>query len=187
MGTSIHSICCHSHGDTAEARAARSARAIRVGTLRPAIVLYDEPHPLGDDIGSIQMADVGRKPDLLIVMGTSLKVHGLKKLVRDFARTIHNDLSKSTLLASKPKPKVIFVNKTAPGSEWADVIDYHVSGETDAWVAKVIEDWKQIRKDDWETQLTLDRTSGLSSPFKAMKLGSEKIKVRKGESVSPLM
>lgn len=130
------------------------------------------------------MADVGRKPDLLIVMGTSLKVHGLKKLVKDFARTIRNNSSNSMSSASKPKPKVIFVNKTAPGSEWADVIDYHVAGETDAWVTKVIEDWKQIRKDDWETQLTLDGTSGLASPFRAMKIGSEKTKVRKGVPVS---
>ncbi|KAJ3522571.1 hypothetical protein NMY22_g11837 [Coprinellus aureogranulatus] len=56
-----------------EARVARSARAIRVGSLRPAIVLYDEPHPLGEDIGTIQMADVNKKPDLLIIMGTSMK------------------------------------------------------------------------------------------------------------------
>jgi len=132
----------------------------------------------------MQMADVGRKPDLLIVMGTSLRVHGLKKLVKDFARTIRNNSSNSPPSASKPKPKVIFVNKTAPSPEWADVIDYHVAGETDAWVTKVIEDWKQIRKDDWETQLTLDGTSGLASPFRAMKLGSKKTKARKGVPVS---
>ena len=35
---------------TAKAREARLARAIKVGTLRPAIVLYDEAHPLGDDM-----------------------------------------------------------------------------------------------------------------------------------------
>ncbi|KXN88747.1 NAD-dependent histone deacetylase HST3 [Leucoagaricus sp. SymC.cos] len=156
-----------------EARVARSARAIKVGTLRPAIVLYDEPHPLGDEIGSIQTADVGRKPDLLIIMGTSLKVHGLKKLVKDFARTIHETASKSSTLDSKPRPKVIFVNKTAPSSEWADVIDYHVAGETDAWVAKVTEDWKKIKPADWETQQTLDGASSIASPFKALKLGTE--------------
>ena len=74
---------------SATARVARSARALKVGTLRPAIVLYDEPHPLGDDIGTIQTADVARKPDMLIIMGTSLKVHGFKKLVRDFAKAVH--------------------------------------------------------------------------------------------------
>ena len=109
---------------------ARSARAIRVGSLRPAIVLYDETHPLGDDIGAIHSADIIHKPDMLIIMGTSLKVHGLKKLVKDFARTIHSRASTSS--SSKKPYRVIFVNKTAPSSEWADVIDYHIAGG-DQW------------------------------------------------------
>jgi len=41
--------------------------------------------PLGDDIGTLQAFDVSRKLDMLIIMGTSLKVHGLRKLVKDFA------------------------------------------------------------------------------------------------------
>ncbi|KAF9454074.1 DHS-like NAD/FAD-binding domain-containing protein [Macrolepiota fuliginosa MF-IS2] len=162
-----------------EARVARSARAIKVGTLRPAIVLYDEPHPLGDEIGSIQAADVGRKPDLLIVMGTSLKVHGLKKLVKDFARTIRENTSSTNTLTSKPKPKVIFVNKTAPGSEWADVIDYHVAGDTDAWVARVLEDWKKNKPADWEVQQTLDGDTSMASPFKVIKPNAEATKKKK--------
>jgi NAD-dependent histone deacetylase SIR2 len=111
-------------------------------------------------------------------MGTSLKVHGLKKLVKEFARTIHEN-AKTTTLTSKPKPKVIFVNKSTPGSEWADIIDYHVAGETDAWVAKVIEDWKQIKSADWETQQTLDGSSGIARPFKPLKLNAETTKTKK--------
>ncbi|KAF9527715.1 DHS-like NAD/FAD-binding domain-containing protein [Crepidotus variabilis] len=137
-----------------EARVARSARATRVGSLRPGIVLYDETHPLGDDIGAIHSADLGRKPDLLVIMGTSLKVHGLKKLVKDFARTIHSNASNAASSSKKPF-KVIFVNKTAPSSEWSDIIDYHVAGETDAWSNNLIEDWKKMRPADWEIQQTL--------------------------------
>ena len=136
---------------TAEARVARSARATRVGSLRPAIVLYDENHPFGDEIGAIHTADLARKPDMLIIMGTSLKVHGLKKLVKDFARTTH-----SCATSGSRKPfKVLFVNKTPPGAEWSDIIDYHISGETDQWSNRVIEDWKKMRPADWETQQTL--------------------------------
>ncbi|EJF66826.1 DHS-like NAD/FAD-binding domain-containing protein [Dichomitus squalens LYAD-421 SS1] len=153
-------------------RVARSARALKVGKLRPAIVLYDEPHPLGDDIGSIQTADIARKPDMLIIMGTSLKVHGFKKLVKDFARTVHESAPSPSASAGSPLKKnaksfagkVVFVNKTAPGSEWDSLIDYHVSGETDRWVEKVIEDWKKARPADWEVQKTLvatgDATTG---------------------------
>jgi NAD-dependent histone deacetylase SIR2 len=89
-------------------------------------------------------------------MGTSLKVHGLKKLVKDFARAIHSSAPSSGASSSKRPYKVIFVNKTAPSSEWADIIDYHISGETDRWTNKVIEDWKKIRPADWEIQQTLD-------------------------------
>lgn len=133
---------------------------MKVGTLRPAIVLYDEAHPLGDDIGTIQSSDIARRPDMLIIMGTSLKVHGLKRLVKDFAKAVHDSAVTSTTGTPKSakawQGKVVFVNKTPPGSEWADVIDYHVAGETDRWVEKVIEDWKKMRPSDWEVQQTLD-------------------------------
>ncbi|KAJ7925995.1 DHS-like NAD/FAD-binding domain-containing protein [Mycena leptocephala] len=136
--------------ERAEARIARSARTIKVGSLRPAIVLYDEPHPLGDDIATIQSADLARKPDMLIIMGTSLKVHGLKKLVKEFAKTVHSVAPSSPVKAKKWLGKVVFVNRTPPGAEWAGIIDYHVAGETDVWVEKVVEDWKKMRPADWE-------------------------------------
>ncbi|KAG1762978.1 DHS-like NAD/FAD-binding domain-containing protein [Suillus occidentalis] len=163
-----------------EARVARSARALKIGTLRPAIVLYDEPHPLGDDIGTIQTMDIARKPDMLIIMGTSLKVHGLKKLVKDFAKVVHAT-GTGTTPSGTPKVqkswqgKVIFVNKTPPGSEWSDIIDYHVAGETDAWVDKVLEDWKKMRPSDWEIQQTLDHTDE-SNGFKVVKETTTKTK-----------
>ena len=141
----------------AQARVARSARALKIGTLRPAIVLYDEPHPLGDEIGQMQAADVRKGPDLLIIMGTSLKVHGLKKLVKEFAKVTHARKS------SKVPGIVIFVNKTPPGSEWDGVIDYYVEGDTDSWTERVVADWKKQKPGDWEHQTTL--VEGLS-PFR---------------------
>ncbi|KII94132.1 hypothetical protein PLICRDRAFT_76683, partial [Plicaturopsis crispa FD-325 SS-3] len=135
-----------------EARVARSARALKIGTLRPAIVLYDEPHPLGDDIGAIQTADLARKPDMLVIMGTSLKVHGLKKLVKDFARAVHAGAD----TGKKPwAGKVVYVNRTPPAGEWAGIIDVHVQADTDSWVERVVEDWKKMRPADWEVQQTL--------------------------------
>jgi NAD-dependent histone deacetylase SIR2 len=127
----------------------RSARALPVGTLRPAIVLYDEPHPLGDDIGLLQTYDLTRQPDVLLIMGTSLKVHGLKRLVKEFAKSVH-------ARPSGKKGLVIFVNATPPSKEWEGVIDIHVQGETDRWVEKVEEDWRAARPADWEVQKTLD-------------------------------
>ncbi|KAG8966069.1 hypothetical protein FRC03_012553 [Tulasnella sp. 419] len=162
------------------ARVARSARPIAIGTLRPAIVLYDEPHPLGDEIGAIETRDLARKPDLLIIMGTSLKVHGLKKLVKEFANTIHQNESASSQKTQTTGSrsflnKVIFVNKTPPSSEWAGIIDYHVAGSTDAWVEQVLAVWKKCRPSDWEAQQTLDEF-----PIKKLKdLPGAKTKVSK--------
>ncbi|KAG2155621.1 DHS-like NAD/FAD-binding domain-containing protein [Suillus clintonianus] len=172
-----------------EARVARSARALKIGTLRPAIVLYDEPHPLGDDIGTIQTMDIARKPDMLIIMGTSLKVHGLKKLVKDFAKVVRAT-GTGTTPNGTPKVqkswqgKVVFVNKTPPGSEWSDIIDYHVAGETDAWVDKVLEDWKKTRPSDWEIQQTLDHTDE-SSGFKVVKEAATKTKGKAAPKRNP--
>ncbi|KIJ66332.1 hypothetical protein HYDPIDRAFT_26692 [Hydnomerulius pinastri MD-312] len=172
------------------ARVARSARALKVGTLRPAIVLYDEAHPLGDDIGTIQTSDILRRPDMLIIMGTSLKVHGLKKLVKDFAKAVHASASTSTTgtprSAKAWQGKVVFVNKTPPGSEWSDVIDYHVAGETDRWVEKVIDDWKKMRPSDWEVQQIL----GAEGEFKVVKehpvVSKEKSKHRRKSFIENL-
>ena len=159
---------CTDSAMLAQARVARSARALRIGTLRPAIVLYDEPHPLGDEIGQIQAADVRKGPDLLIIMGTSLKVHGLKKLVKEFAKVTH------ARKGPKTPGLVIFVNKTPPGSEWDGVIDYHIEGDTDSWTEKVIADWKKHKPTDWEHQTTL--VEGLS-PFRISNgvLGGERL------------
>lgn len=184
------SVHCLTHFCVAEARVARSARPIRVGSLRPAIVLYDEPHPLGDDIGTIQSADLARKPDMLIIMGTSLKVHGLRKLVKEFAKTVHSSPSSSTSSTKPWTGKVIFVNRTPPASEWADIIDYHVEGETDVWVNKVVEDWKKMRPSDWEVQQTLVATDGdvtLGGTFKTVKntLAPKEKSKSKGEQTLP--
>ena len=144
------------------ARKARSARATPIGTLRPSIVLYDEPHPLGDDIGQLQTYDLSRQPDVLLIMGTSLKVHGLKRLVKDFAKAVH------TPTTNGKRGTVIFVNATPPSKEWEGVIDVHVHGESDKWVAKVEEDWKRMRPQDWETQTLLDgEVAVLAGPSKA--------------------
>lgn len=130
-------------------RVNRGSRALAIGTLRPAIVLYDEPHPLGDSIGDLQTYDLKRSPDIMLIMGTSLKVHGLKQLVKSFAKKMHEG-------EGKKKGLVVFVNATKPGKEWEGIIDVHIQGETDRWVERVEEEWRRIKPGDWEVQTRLD-------------------------------
>jgi hercynylcysteine S-oxide lyase len=107
-------------------REERGKRALKIGTLLPNIVLYHDPtpHPSTITTSTVISADLARKPDLLLVFGTSLKVHGIKKLVKDFAKIVH-----------EKKGIVILINKGELGkSEWAGVIDYWIEGDCDAWI-----------------------------------------------------
>jgi hypothetical protein len=113
--------------------------------------------------------DMARKPDLLIIMGTSLKVHGLKRLVKDFALSVRaaaispSKPSTKSSLRTAMLGKVILVNKTPPPSDWSNIIDYWVKGDTDGWVTQCEAEWKKIRPKDWEVQTTLDGPSVLTN------------------------
>jgi hypothetical protein len=108
-------------------RESRGKRSIKIGTLLPNIVLYNDPtpHPSSFDTSTLISCDLGRRPDLLLIFGTSLKVFGIKKLVKDFAKTVH-----------EKKGTVIYINRTPLPSpaEWQGVIDYWVEADCDDWV-----------------------------------------------------
>lgn len=105
-------------------RTGRGRRGLAVGRLRPDIVLYGEEHPSAHLVAPLITHDLGLGPDVLLIMGTSLKVHGLKIMVKEFAKAVHTKGG-----------KVIFVNRTKPPeSTWGEVIDYWVECDCDAWV-----------------------------------------------------
>jgi len=107
-------------------REARGKRALKIGTLLPNIVLYNDPtpHPTAEATATVISTDLSRKPDLLLIFGTSLKVHGIKKLVRDFAKIVHAN-----------NGVVVLVNRDELGkAEWQNHIDYWVEGDCDTWV-----------------------------------------------------
>lgn len=95
------------------------------GLLRPNIVLYGENHPSCEFIAQGLSLDVHRgRPDFLIIMGTSLKVDGVKRVVRQISKQVH-----------ERGGIVILVNKTTIGdSSWHGVIDYQIMCDCDEWV-----------------------------------------------------
>lgn len=118
--------CPHCEKATA-AREERGKRALGIGKLRPDIVLYGEAHPQDHLIDQVVRHDLSLGPDMLLILGTSLRVHGLKTLVREFAKTVHDRGG-----------KVVFVNFTKPpDSVWSDFIDYWVQWDCDAWVSDI--------------------------------------------------
>lgn len=54
-----------------------------VGRLRPRMVLYNEHNPDEDAIGAVSAADLKTRPDAVIVVGTSLKVPGVRRLAKE--------------------------------------------------------------------------------------------------------
>lgn len=137
--------CPHCAGATA-ARLEKGKRALGIGKLRPDIVLYGEEHPQSDLISPLVQHDLAAGPDLLLVLGTSLRVHGLKVMVKEFARAVH-----------KKGGKVVFINFTKPSeSVWGDILDYWIEWDCDAWV----EDLKTRKPLLWlspDERIELDR------------------------------
>ena len=108
----------------ASARALSGKRLIKVGTLRPNIVLYNELHPEGDYIADCIKEDIRKLPNVLIIIGTSLKIIGLKKMVKDFAK----------IARTNSKSLILYINKTpSRNKEWESVFDYELIGDCDNW------------------------------------------------------
>jgi NAD+-dependent protein deacetylase SIR2 len=64
-------------------RMAAGLRSHGIGRLRPRMVLYNEYNPDEEAIGAVSHADIKSRPDAVIVVGTSLKVPGIRRLARE--------------------------------------------------------------------------------------------------------
>ncbi|KAI1781655.1 DHS-like NAD/FAD-binding domain-containing protein, partial [Ganoderma leucocontextum] len=81
-----------------ETRQLIGKRSRGVGKLRPSVVLYNEDHKDGEEVGNVVRKDLmkcsqgkGRAgADLLLVVGTSLRVPGTKRIVREFSKAVQS-------------------------------------------------------------------------------------------------
>lgn len=140
-------------------------RARGVGKLRPSVVLYNELHKDGEGVGEVVRKDLvgvskgkGRSgADLLLVVGTSLRVPGTKRIVREFAKAVHSRTSTTTtregstssigLTTPNPSPrrtpasdeepslKAVYLNLDfpVPTREWDGVFDAWVQGDAQSF------------------------------------------------------
>jgi NAD-dependent SIR2 family protein deacetylase len=124
-----------------------------VSRLRPGVVLYNEPHREGEaervgecvrrdliGLGSGQLNRAGsaRKrrggDDLLIVAGTSLRIPGAKRIVREFAKALHLSAhinSDDDVQVRQAAVKTVYLNLEfpVPAREWDGVFDVWVQGD----------------------------------------------------------
>jgi NAD-dependent SIR2 family protein deacetylase len=123
-------------------------RSRGIGHLRPSVVLYGESHPNNDVIWDIVEHDLDYVHDrfhcddstLLLVVGTSLQIPGIKAMVREFAKAVHAPRPASTIETPTADPGVdvaptcirsVYVNLEFPSShrEWDGIFDVWVSGD----------------------------------------------------------
>ncbi|KAF7903769.1 uncharacterized protein EAF01_006818 [Botrytis porri] len=141
---------CPSCISSSISRQDKGRRGLAVGRLRPDIVLYGEEHPHANLVGPLIIHDLKLGPDVLLILGTSLRVHGLKIMVKEFAQAVH-----------ARGGSVIFVNQTKPPeSQWGDVIDYWVEWDCDAWVL----DLKERRSDIWQPYTNVTQNVASKDP-----------------------
>jgi NAD-dependent histone deacetylase SIR2 len=98
-------------------------RSHGIGKLRPRIVLYNEHNPDEEAIGAVMTSDLRSRPDAIIVVGTSMKIPGVKRIVREMCGVVR----------SKQNGISMWINQdpVPPGKEFEDCWDLVVSGECD--------------------------------------------------------
>ncbi|KDQ13572.1 hypothetical protein BOTBODRAFT_111494, partial [Botryobasidium botryosum FD-172 SS1] len=152
-------VACPQCEATNAARRLVGKRERPLGRMRPSVVLYGETHNDGEDVGECVRRDLigggGRgkakdRPDLVIVAGTSLRIPGTKRIVREFAKavqTIGNPTStkrkcsdSESLPTPAPTPttglpKTIYLNLDfpMPARDWDGVFDSWVQGDVQSW------------------------------------------------------
>lgn len=102
-------------------RISKGRRKLKVGLLRPNVLLYDEPDPDGDTILEPLQDDVEECPDLVLMIGMTPGSENIRSLVKnlcDAARTVGG--------------KTFWVSKEAPSSKLKPLFDYFYQGDCDA-------------------------------------------------------
>ena len=113
---------CKLHDEVRTEQAGKRSHGI--GKLRPRMVLYNEHNPDDDAIGAVSAADLRARPDAVIVVGTSLEIPGVKRMVRELCKVVRG----------RKDGDAIWINRNPPpiAKEFEDCWDLIVTGDCDA-------------------------------------------------------
>lgn len=155
-----HSIHCPRCLEQDHSRTALGERSRGVGVLKVSVVLYGEEHKQASRVGEIAEKDLlkAARPDVLIVAGTTLRIPGVKKIVKELAKVIKQPIKEAIRDAEgnftgeytereDPSKRVIFVNRDAPNPEktWNEVFDTFVQGDAQAFAALVRQEIQALK------------------------------------------
>ncbi|RPA73194.1 DHS-like NAD/FAD-binding domain-containing protein [Ascobolus immersus RN42] len=96
-------------------------RTVGVGKLRPRMVLYNEENPDADAIGAVTSGDLKSRPDCVVVVGTSLRIPGVRRIVREMCGTARSVRGGVTVWVNRDDPPT--------GKEFEGIFDLVVRGE----------------------------------------------------------
>ncbi|KAH6985317.1 DHS-like NAD/FAD-binding domain-containing protein [Ilyonectria destructans] len=155
----------------------RGRRSQGIGGLRPRFVLYNEYNPDEEAIGNVSGADLKTRPDAAVVVGTTLKVPGTRRLAKEMCNAAHGRRNGLTVwINGDSEPK---------GADVKDCWDIVVRSECDhvaqivalpPWDCTIGEDCSMSQEEDRESQgrrsnSTSDLTNSNIEPQIAAKLG----------------
>lgn len=135
---------CKEHDQVRTAFAGKRSHGI--GRLRPRIVLYNEYNPDEEAIGNVSKADLRRVPDAVVVVGTSLKIPGVRRIVKEMCQLTRSRRDGITAWINiDPEPQ---------GAEFRDCWDLVVRGKCDD-IAELVNlpRWDQQDIGDRETYM----------------------------------
>lgn len=122
-------------------------RSHGIGRLRPRMVLYNEHNPDDEAIGKVASEDLRRRPDAIIVVGTTLKVPGIQRIAREMCGIVRD----------RKDGMAIWINNDPPpaGPQFADCWDLIVKGPADAVATHAA-----LRK--WDDPVTVSELDNIS-------------------------
>lgn len=159
------------------AREAVGKRSHGIGRLRPRMVLYNEYNPDQDAIGAVTTADLRSRPDAVIVVGTSLKIPGVRRIASEMCKVVKGRKDGFTAWINyDPEPS---------GPEFVDCWDLVVYGQCDE-VARLaalpqwdhdIGDYKVVtgkeqEKCEYAVELKHKAVQGIITPTPSPRTGS---------------
>lgn len=159
---------CADCEDNDKFRVKAGKRSHGVGNLRPRMVLYNGQNPDDEAIGSVIMSDLRARPDAFIVAGTTLKVPGARRIVREMCRLVRDQVDGVTIWISK---------EAAPkGKDLENCWDLVVRGSCDE-----VAQYAVMRR--WDQELEYSETKYGISRDPSTKDGNAKVRSVSLESV----
>ena len=148
-------------------------RSHGIGRLRPRMVLYNESNPDDEAIGAVVKADLLKRPDAVIVVGTSMEIPGVKRMVREMCGIVRD----------RRDGVAIWINRGPPpiGKEFEDCWDLVVAGDCDKVAQRAnMRRWNEEGNDYKDcTESEAERAKEKDYGIKVL------IKTAKSRSVSP--